>query len=118
MPHSKPPSGKRMVFWPHPDQYEIITAALDEAKKAVSTEHQTVALEVIAQAYMATGIAFKTWNDALTYAAKDASDKSVFVGNVVTLLKALCPELTISAGIELKGGAVSDAPQGAPEAAT
>ena len=54
MPHSKPPSGKRMVFWPHPDQDEIITAALDLAKDAVSTEHQTVALEAIAQAYMAT----------------------------------------------------------------
>jgi hypothetical protein len=120
MPQSKPASDNkiRMVFWPHPDQYEIITAALDEAKKTVSTEHQTVALEAIAQAYMATGIAFKTWNDALTYAAKGASDKSVFVGNVVTLLEALCPELTISAAIELKGEAVSDAPQGAPEAAT
>ena len=32
----KPASGKiRMVFWPHPDQEEIITAALDLAKKAV-----------------------------------------------------------------------------------
>jgi hypothetical protein len=66
MPHSKPPPGTRMVFWPHPDQEEIITAALDLAKAAVSTEYQTVALEAIAQAYMATGIAFKKWQDALT----------------------------------------------------
>jgi len=45
---------------------------------------------------MATGIAFKTWNGALTHAAKHAGDKSAFVGEVITALESLCPELTIS----------------------
>ena len=76
MPQSKPASDNKtkMVFWPHQDQYEIITAALDEAKKAASTEHQTVALEVIAQAYMATGIAFKDWRFALAFYRKATPD--------------------------------------------
>src|SRR6266516_3056068 len=59
MPESKQPSTKKMVFWPHPDQEAIITAALNLAKEAVSTEFQTVALEAIAQNYLGAGIQFK-----------------------------------------------------------
>ena len=100
MPHSKPPSGKRMVFWPHQDQYEIITAALHEAKKAVSTEHQTVALEAIAQAYMATGIAFKDWRQALAFYRKSTPDAASFAQEVLMLLEELCPELVIETTIK------------------
>jgi hypothetical protein len=64
MPQSKTSSTKRMVFWPHPDQEEVITAALEEAKKKTGSTVDTVALEAIAQAYMATGIAFKHWEEA------------------------------------------------------
>jgi hypothetical protein len=102
MPQSKPASDNkiRMVFWPHPDQYEIITAALDEAKKAVSTEHQTVALEAIAQAYMATGIAFKDWRQALAWDRKATQDAASFAQKVLMLLQELCPELVIETPIK------------------
>jgi hypothetical protein len=100
MPHSKPPSGKRMVFWPHPDQDEIITAALDLAKDAVSTEHQTVALEAIAQAYMASGIAFKNWRQALAFDQKHYQDPPKFAQEVLIFLQELCPELVIETTIK------------------
>ncbi len=102
MPQSKPASDNKtkMVFWPHPDQYEIITAALDEAKKAASTEHQTVALEVIAQAYMATGIAFKDWRQALAFYRKATPDAASFAQKVLMLLQVLCPELVIETTIK------------------
>ena len=117
MPHSKPPSGKRMVFWPHPDQEEIITGALDEAKKKTGSNVQTVALEAICQSYMATGISFKSWKEAMTYAAKHADNKSAVVEEVITLLEALCPGLVINASIELKSEA-QPMEHTAPEAAT
>ena len=102
MPQSKPASDNkiRMVFWPHQDQYEIITAALDEAKKAVSTEHQTVALEAIAQAYMATGIAFKDWRLALAWDRKATQDAASFAQKVSMFLQELCPELVIETTIK------------------
>lgn len=101
MPQSKPASDNkiRMVFWPHPDQEEIITAALDEAKKAVSTVHQTVALEAIAQAYMATGIAFEDWRLALAWDRKATQDAASFAQKVLMFLEELCPELVIETTI-------------------
>jgi len=102
MPQSKPASDNKtkMVFWPHQDQYEIITAALDEARKKVSTEHQTVALEAIAQAYMATGIAFEDWRQALAFARKSTQDAASFAQEVSTFLEKLCPELVIETTIK------------------
>jgi Reverse transcriptase (RNA-dependent DNA polymerase) len=95
MPHSKPPSGKPMLFWPHPDQEQIITAAVDLAKKAVSTDYQTVALEAIAQSYMATGIAFKDWRQALAFDRKRYQDPAKFAQEVLIFLQGLCPELAL-----------------------
>jgi hypothetical protein len=99
MQPSKSPSGKRMVFWPHPDQEEIITAALDLAKKAVSTQYQTVALEAIAQSYMATGISFKNWRQALIFQCKQTQDPATFAQEVSMFLQELCPELTLKTTI-------------------
>lgn len=107
MQQSKSSSTKRMVFWPHPDQAEIITAALDLAKEQVSTNYQTVALEAIAQAYMATGIVFKKWEEALTYHAKHSDNHSIFVENVIERLEQLFPELKISANVEVRSSASS-----------
>src|SRR6266702_7172196 len=76
MPHSKQSPTKKMVFWPHPDQEEIITAALNHMKEAASTEVQTVALEYICQNYLAGGLQFKDWKQALLYARKHAHDPS------------------------------------------
>jgi hypothetical protein len=117
MPHSKPPSSKPMLFRPHADQKEIITAALDQAMKKTGSNVKTVALEAICQSYMATGIAFKQWDDALNYAVKQAADKAVFVANVIAQLEALCPELTITACIEPKAEAAASMKQSAPQAA-
>jgi hypothetical protein len=102
MPKSKPASDNkiRMVFWLHPDQYEIITAALDEEKKAIPTQYQTVALEAIAQAYMATGIAFKDWRQALAFYRKSTQDAASFAQKVLMFLQELCPELVIETTIK------------------
>jgi hypothetical protein len=102
MQQSKPPSGKRMVFWPHPDQEEIITAALAFAKEAASTQFQTVALEAIAQAYMGTGIAFKDWRQALAFRRKQTQDVATFAQEVLMFLEELCPQLVLEATITQK----------------
>ena len=99
MQQSKPSSGKRMVFWPHPDQEEIIMAALDLAKKQVSTRYQTVALEAIAQSYMANGIAFKNWRQALIFQRKQTQDPAMLAQEVSMFLQELCPELTLKTTI-------------------
>ena len=99
MQQYKPTSGKRMVFWPHPDQEEVIKAALDLAKEAVSTRVDTVALEAIAQAYMATGIAFKDWRQALAFHHKHAQDVATFAEQVSMFLEELCPELVLETTI-------------------
>lgn len=95
------------MFWLYPDQEEITTAALDLAKKAVSTQYETVALEAICQAYMATGIAFKKWEDALSYYAKHAADKAEFAGEVVALLETLIPECSVNVSTATKDKAQS-----------
>jgi hypothetical protein len=99
MQQSKPSSGKRMVFWPHPDQVEIIMAALDLAKKAAQTQYQTVALELIAQSYMATGISFKNWRQGLIFQCKQAQDPAMFAQEVLMFLQEICPELTLKTTI-------------------
>ena len=102
MPHSESPSGEKMVFWPHQDQKEIITAALDLSKKKVSTEHQTVALEAICQSYMASGIAFKKWDDALSFYAKGVPDQMSFAKAVIGHLEKCLPGIKISVAIAPK----------------
>jgi hypothetical protein len=88
-------SGKRTVFWLHPDQEEIIMAALALAKKAASTQYQTVALEAIAQSYMASGIAFKNWRQALIFHRKQTQDPAMFAQEVSMFLQEICPELML-----------------------
>ena len=74
-------------------------AALDLAKKEVSTKYQTVALEVIAQSYMATGIAFKDWRLALTFQRAHTHDAAMFAKQISTFLQELCPELVLETTI-------------------
>jgi Reverse transcriptase (RNA-dependent DNA polymerase) len=102
MSKSKPASDNKtkMVFWPHPDQYEIITAALDEEMKKTGSEVKTVALEAICQSYMATGIAFKDWRLALAFDRKGTQDAASFVQKVLMFLEELCPELVIETTIK------------------
>ena len=74
-------------------------AALALAKKAVSTQYQTVALEAIAQSYMATGISFKNWRHALIFQRKQTQDPAMFAQEVSMFLQELCPELTLKTTI-------------------
>jgi hypothetical protein len=97
-----------MVFWPHQDQEEIITAALDCAKQAVSTQHLTVALEAICQSYMGSGIAFKKWDDALTFYAKGTTDQMAFAEAVISHLEKCLPGIEISAAIAPKKEATTE----------
>ena len=89
-----------MVFWLHPDQYDIITAALAEAAKKTGSDVKTVALEAIAEAYMATGIAFKDWRQALAFYRKATQDAASFAQQVSMFLQELCPELVIETTIK------------------
>ena len=103
MPQSKQSPTKRMVFWPHPDQEEVITAALNLVKETVPTEFQTVALEYICQNYLGAGIQFKDWKQALLYAQKHAQDSSMFVQQALAFIEELCPDLVIESKITVKG---------------
>ena len=89
-----------MVFWPHQDQDEIITEALNEAMKKTGSEVKTVALEAICQSYMATGIAFKDWRQALAFYRKSTPDAASFAQEVLMFLQELCPELVIETTIK------------------
>jgi hypothetical protein len=99
-PQSKSPSIERIVFWPHPDQYEIVTAALEVAKEAVGTQCQTVALVAIARAFTTTGITFKDWKQALAFDRKYTHDVATFAQQALTFLQELCPELVIETAIK------------------
>jgi hypothetical protein len=99
---SKQSPTERMVFWPHPDQKEIIAAALDLAKEMVPTKHQTVALEAICQHFMGSGLAFTDWKDALRHARHQAKDKAAFVLQALGFIEELCPDLLIDGKITVK----------------
>ena len=91
MPQSKQSPTKRMVFWLHPDQEEVITAALNLAEETAGTKFQTVALEYICQNYLGAGLQFSDWQQALTYARKHAHDPSTFAQQVLAFIEELCP---------------------------
>ena len=46
---------KKLVFAPHPDQAEIIQAAIDKCKSESGTEYDTKALEYICIYYLGSG---------------------------------------------------------------
>lgn len=102
------PATTTMTFKLHHDQKEIVEDAIKEAMKQVPTEAKTVALEAIAQSYMGTGIAFKKWQDALTYFAKHSSAKMSFAQDVIEHLEKVCPEIVINADVEEKSAVTSE----------
>ena len=93
---------KRVVFWMHPDQEEIVTTALDCIKEESGTKYQTVALEYLAQSYLGHGIAFKDWRRGLIWARKQSDDPLLLAEQVSAFLSELCLELQIKAAITLK----------------
>ena len=72
------------TFKLHPDQKEIVEAALSYTKEKSGTKSDTVALEYIAQSHMGTGIAFKDAPSALQAEYKKAGDPEIFLERVGT----------------------------------
>ena len=70
------------TFKLHPDQKEIVEAALADIKGKTGTAVDTVALEYMAQSYMGTGIAFPDAKRAMTAEHKKAGDIEAFLSKV------------------------------------
>jgi len=77
------------------DQIEIVQLALKKAKTEGKTEHDSVAFVRICHSYTGGGVASADWKQALTLARKSTSDSVTLVGQVVSHLKELCPDLAI-----------------------
>jgi hypothetical protein len=67
------------TFKLHPDQKEIVEAAIQDVKQHTGTNADTVALELICQQYMGTGIAFPDATSAMTAEYKKAGDETTFL---------------------------------------
>jgi hypothetical protein len=102
MPKSKHSPTKKMVFWLHLDQEEIVTAALNRVKETAPTKFPAVALEYICLDYFSAGIRFQNWKQALTYDRKHTSDPATFAQQVLAFVEELCPELVIEGTIAVK----------------
>jgi hypothetical protein len=74
------------TFKLHPDQKEIVEAALKLAKEKSGTAHDTVAFELICQQFMGTGIAFPDAKSAMTAEYKKAGDETTFLTVVAEAL--------------------------------
>jgi len=74
------------------DQLDIVDAALEKAKTVANTPDNAVAMELICQFYMGGGA---DWKQGLALALKATSDTVTLVGQVVSHLKELCPDLEI-----------------------
>ncbi len=95
-------STTKMVFHLHPDQKEIVTAAIKNIKEQTGTAYQSVALEYMAQSYLGTGLHFSHWKPAVLYALKHSQDPAAFLVAVMEYLESICPEATINAEITWK----------------
>jgi hypothetical protein len=81
----KPPMNDTVskTFKLHPDQKEIVEAALTDIKGKTGTAHDTVALEYMAQSYMGTGIV-PAAKSILKAEYKKAGDLETFLARVGT----------------------------------
>jgi hypothetical protein len=88
------------TFKLHPDQKEIVEAALEDAKKRSGTKFDTVALELVCQEYMGTApTGYKNAKAALTAEYKKSGSKEEFLGKVVSCLEQIMGDtVTISLG--------------------
>ena len=77
----------KKTFKLHPDQMEIVEAALSYAKAKSGTKSDTVALEYICQEVMGTGLSFETLEAAMTAEYKKSTDAQEFITKVLTLVK-------------------------------
>jgi hypothetical protein len=95
-------STTKMVFKLHPDQEEIVTAAIEHIRELTGTAYQSVALEYMAQDYLGKGLHFPDWKSGLLYARNQSTDPGEFLQSVMEYLESICPEATITAEISLK----------------
>jgi hypothetical protein len=90
----------KKTFKLHPDQKEIVEAALKDAKSKSGTKFDTAALEYVCQGYMGTGpTGYKNAKAALTAEFKKSESEEEFLGKVVGFLGEIMGEtVTISLG--------------------
>jgi hypothetical protein len=77
------------TFKLHPDQKEIVEAALSLAKQKGGTTVDTVALEYIAQEFMGTGMNFPSLKAALLAERKKSSSFEDFLSTLVGLIDSI-----------------------------
>jgi hypothetical protein len=75
------------TFKLHPDQKEIVEAALKLAKQKSGTKFDTVALEYICQQFMGTGYAFSDLKSAMVAERKKSATEEEFIGKVANLIQ-------------------------------
>ena len=72
------------TFKLHPDQKEIVEAAIEYAKHKSGTEFDTVALEYVCQEVMGSGLSFSDAKSAMTAEYKKTGDLDKFLTKVAT----------------------------------
>jgi len=72
------------TFKLHPDQKEIVEAALEYAKHKSGTQFDTVALEYVCQEVMGSGLSYSDAKSALTAEYKKTGDLDQFLTKVAT----------------------------------
>jgi hypothetical protein len=88
LPEEKKPMNNTVskTFKLHPDQKLIVEGALDHVKNKTGTKVDTVALELICQQYMGTGIAFPTLEAAMNAEFKKSATPEEFAGKVAGMI--------------------------------
>ena len=77
----------KKTFKLHPDQKEIVEAALADVKKHTGTPFDTVALEYVCTQYMGTGIQFEDIKSHLNAEYKKAGTLEAFLEKVVPIME-------------------------------
>jgi thiamine biosynthesis lipoprotein ApbE len=90
----------KKTFKLHPDQYEILEAALRLCKQKSGTKFDTVALEYIVQEFMGTGLSFSTLKAALVAEHKKSADDAEYLATVMSLLEEQLPHLKLTLNYE------------------
>ena len=88
----------KKAFKLHPDQKEIVEAALKDAKSISGTKFDTVALEYVCQGYMGTSPSgYQNAKAALTAEFKESGDAFLFLERVGNWLEEILgKEVTVS----------------------
>lgn len=91
---------KTKTFKLHPDQIEIVDAALAKAKKEGNTDNDAPALEYIVQSYLGGNAAYTSLEAVMTATRKKAGSAEEFVTQVFEIMEKLTPDLTLNLSVE------------------